>query len=119
MRPLVSKTGHRRRASLYILSLYIYQEAGPTGMETKLAKLFSNGGSQAVRLPSEFRFDGDEVYVRRDPLSGDVILSARPGWKTWREFFALRDATGASDDALSERPANEPGEPRDPFSERA
>ncbi len=44
-------------------------------MKSKKAKLFNNGGSQAVRLPAEFRFDGDFVYVRRDERSGDVILS--------------------------------------------
>lgn len=32
-------------------------------MET--AKLFTNGGSQAVRLPKSCRFDDDEVYVNR------------------------------------------------------
>jgi antitoxin VapB len=30
------------------------------------AKLFRNGRSQAVRLPKEFRFEGDEVSVRRE-----------------------------------------------------
>jgi antitoxin VapB len=30
-------------------------------MTYKTAKLFTNGGSQAVRLPAEFRFEGDEV----------------------------------------------------------
>ena len=30
-----------------------------------VAKLFRNGRSQAVRLPQEFRFDGDRVRVRR------------------------------------------------------
>ena len=29
------------------------------------AKLFKNGRSQAVRLPKEFRFEGEEVYVKR------------------------------------------------------
>ncbi len=37
------------------------------------AKLFSHGGSQAVRLPKEFRFEGTEVFVRR--VGKDVILS--------------------------------------------
>ena len=32
---------------------------------TKLAKLFSNGRSQAVRLPQEFRFSGSQVRVTR------------------------------------------------------
>ena len=34
------------------------------------AKLFRNGRSQAVRLPVDFRFEGSEVYVRRDPATG-------------------------------------------------
>jgi len=37
-----------------------------------IAKLFINGGSQAVRLPKEFRFEGDEVRVRR--LGQGVVL---------------------------------------------
>jgi antitoxin VapB len=31
----------------------------------KIAKIFTNGRSQAVRLPREFRFDGDRVRIRR------------------------------------------------------
>lgn len=31
--------------------------------KTKTAKLFRNGRSQAVRLPREFRFEGDEVRI--------------------------------------------------------
>lgn len=59
-------------------------------MPEKVAKLFLNGGSQAVRLPAPFRFAGDEVYIRRDPETGEVILSAVPN--SWDGFFALRDA---------------------------
>ena len=32
-----------------------------------IAKIFRNGRSQAVRLPREFRFEGDAVRVRRVP----------------------------------------------------
>jgi len=39
---------------------------------TNTAKLFRNGRSQAVRLPKEFRFDGDEVRIRR--VAGTVLL---------------------------------------------
>jgi virulence-associated protein VagC len=35
------------------------------------AKLFRTGRSQAVRLPKEFRFAGDEVNIRRE---GDVVI---------------------------------------------
>ena len=41
-----------------------------------LAKLFMHGGSQAVRLPREFRFEGSEVFVRR--VGDEVVLSPRP-----------------------------------------
>jgi len=44
----------------------------------KTAKLFTTGRSQAVRLPLEFRFNGREVFIRRDPSTGDVILSGNP-----------------------------------------
>jgi antitoxin VapB len=80
----------------------------------KVAKLFTNGGSQAVRLPAEFRFSGEEVYVRRDPLTGDVILSSKPD--TWAGFFALRDAATPPSDFLAERPWNDAAAFRDPFS---
>jgi antitoxin VapB len=55
----------------------------------RTAKLFHNGRSQAVRLPSEYRFQGSEVFIRRDPASGDVILSRRP--ESWHDFFELAD----------------------------
>ncbi len=53
----------------------------------QVAKLFFNGRSQAVRLPSAYRFKEKEVYIRRDPETGDVILSRKPG--SWEDFFEL------------------------------
>ncbi len=41
-----------------------------------VAKLFTHGGSQAVRLPKEFRFEGTEVHVRR--VGNEVVLSPQP-----------------------------------------
>ena len=88
-------------------------------MPHKIAKLFVNGGSQAVRLPAEFRFDGsDEVFIRRDAVTGDVILSARPARNAWRDFFALRDQADAPADFMSDRPLNEPLKPREFFEHR-
>jgi antitoxin VapB len=79
----------------------------------KTAKLFVNGGSQAVRLPVEFRFEGaDEVYVRRDTVTGDVILSPRRIKSGWTAFFALRDEAEVPADFLAARPLNEPLKPR-------
>jgi antitoxin VapB len=65
------------------------------------AKLFRNGRSQAVRLPAEFRFPGSEVYVRRDPATGDVMLSRRPD--SWQNFFELIDTIEIPEDSLSNR----------------
>ena len=86
------------------------------GDAAKTARIFMNGGSQAVRLPAEFRFDVSEVYVRRDPRTGDVVLSSRPA-KSWANFFALRDkhAGVVPDDFLADRSVT-PQE-RDPFSD--
>lgn len=87
-------------------------------MPHKTAKLFVNGGSQAVRLPAEFRFDGaDEVFIRRDTVTGDVVLSPRRFGSRWAEFFALRDATEVPSDFLADRPLNAPLKPRDLLTE--
>jgi antitoxin VapB len=65
------------------------------------AKLFRNGRSQAVRLPADFRFAGSEVYVRRDPVTGDVILSRRPD--SWQDFFDLTATLDIPEDFMSNR----------------
>jgi antitoxin VapB len=86
-------------------------------LDTKIAKLFKNGSSQAVRLPAEFRFEGREVYVRRDEVTGDVILSNRPGAKVWREFFDTMHSINVPEDFLSDRPMNVPPKERDLFAD--
>jgi antitoxin VapB len=47
----------------------------------KTAKLFKNGESQAVRLPKEFRFTGDEVFIKRVG-SAVVLLPKSKSWDT-------------------------------------
>ena len=76
-------------------------------MTNKTAKLFVNGGSQAVRLPAEFRFDGlDEVYIRRDTVTGDVTLSAQRISTAWSDFFTLRDGAEVQTEFMNDRPLN-------------
>ncbi len=100
----------------YILHKYIHLESA---VASKTAKLFVNGGSQAVRLPAEFRFDNsDEVFIRRDAVTGDVILSARRTSNAWRDFFALRDQAEVPADFMNDRPLNEPLKPREFFEDR-
>lgn len=65
------------------------------------AKLFITGRSQAVRLPREFRFQGTEVFIRRDPQTGDVVLSPKPA--SWQEFFELANRTKMPADFMVDR----------------
>ena len=60
-------------------------------MRVQVAKIFMNGRSQAVRLPKEYRFDTDEVYITKQ--GKNIIISAKE--PTWDEFF---DSTPAFDD---------------------
>lgn len=76
------------------------------------AKIFRNGRSQAVRLPAEYRFEGSSVYIRRDPVSGDVILSRRP--ESWQEFFELMKSVEVPENFLADR-QDRPPQKRDLF----
>jgi antitoxin VapB len=76
--------------------------------ETRAAKLFKNGSSQAVRLPLDFRFEGDEVYATRDERTGDVVLSKSPGRSSWSDLFALVHSAAASERFMKDRPLNRP-----------
>jgi len=78
----------------------------------KKAKLFTTGGSQAVRLPAEFRFEGNEVDIRRDPVTGEVVLS-KPN-ASWDEYFDWVRTLNLPADFLGKR--NQPEDDlRDPL----
>ena len=65
------------------------------------ARVFMSGRSQHVTIPAEYRFSAEEVFVRRDPQSGDLILSQSPGG--WQEFFAAVQADPFPEDFLADR----------------
>lgn len=69
------------------------------------ARVFMNGRSQAVRIPAEYRFTSDEVYVRRDEQTGDLILSQTP--ETWDEIFAALDGAQFPPDFMADRKQGE------------
>ena len=77
------------------------------------AKIFTNGRSQAVRLPAAYRFDTKEVFIRQDAQTGDVILSSRP--TTWDGFFAALQGVDVAADFLSTEERNQTPHNRDPF----
>ncbi len=65
------------------------------GAKTIEAKLFWNGRSQAVRLPKEFRFEGDRVRVTR--IGAGILLepAAKEPKESVEDWFARLDAMGA------------------------
>lgn len=63
----------------------------------KTAKLFQNGQSQAVRLPKEFRFEDDHVYVKK---SGNVVILI-PAQHSWQSL--VDSLYKFTDDFMSER----------------
>ncbi len=70
-------------------------------MKAVTAKVFMSGRSQAVRIPAEYRFLSSEVSIRRDTMSGDLILSEGPG--TWEQVLAAINEAGVPDDFLADR----------------
>ena len=68
----------------------------------KTAKVFKNGQSQAVRLPKEFRFEDDYVFVKK---SGNVIILI-PAKNSWNSL--LNSLNKFSDDFMTERNQPEP-----------
>jgi antitoxin VapB len=79
---------------------------------TDRAKLFVTGRSQAVRLPREYRFEGKEVFIRRDPETGDVVLSKKP--ESWQGFLELAAQVEVPENFMAER-HDEPAPERELF----
>lgn len=80
---------------------------------SQVAKLFTNGRSQAVRLPAAYRFDTKEVFIRQDPETGDVILSRKPS--TWDDFFGALQGVEVPEAFLDERERRQGTQKPDPF----
>ena len=65
--------------------------------QIQTAKVFRNGRSQAVRIPAEFRFKTDQVYIERDEATGIVKLSETPHGGSMQDLFDRVDAEGGFD----------------------
>ena len=76
----------------------------------RIAKLFKNGRSQAVRLPKEFRFKGDEVYIKK---IGDlvVLIPKKDKWEIAKKL--LMEIEDFTDEFMKNR--NCPGQERELF----
>ncbi len=68
------------------------------------AKIFMNNRSQAVRLPKEFQFRTQEVFIRKE--GSEVVLSPRPF--DWTPYLAEAPVASAGFmDAVEDLPAQE------------
>ncbi len=76
----------------------------------EIAKVFTNGGSQAIRLPKTCRFSDDEVYVNH--IGNIVILYPRKD--RWSSLLASLDLF--TDDFLSDPIESLPVEEREAFA---
>ena len=76
--------------------IYSIIEDMPNAFKTRV---FMSGRSQHVTIPVGFRFRSSEVSIRRDPETGDVILSEIP---PLAEVFAALDAAKLPDEFMSE-----------------
>ena len=72
------------------------------------AKLFTNGRSQAVRLPKECRFTGDDVYIKK---YHDIVLLL-PKDSPWASL--LQSLGHFSPDFMDERDQPAPQDRSDP-----
>jgi antitoxin VapB len=79
--------------------------------QVNIARLFRNGRSQAVRLPQEFRFEGDVVRIRR--FGGGVLLEpSAPDAAAWFEELDRFTEPFMSD---AKQSRNQPPTPRRPI----
>jgi antitoxin VapB len=78
-----------------------------TEVRMRTAKLFRNGQSQAVRLPKEFRFEDDYVFIKK---SGNAVVLI-PAKNSWDSLLGSLDMFSA--DFMTERrqPTTEEREP--------
>ena len=66
-----------------------------------------------MRLPAAFRFDTEEVFIRQDPATGDVILSRKPA--DWESFFEALRRTEVPADFLDAQERRQAPQERDPL----
>ncbi|MCX6576136.1 MAG: type II toxin-antitoxin system VapB family antitoxin [Candidatus Aminicenantes bacterium] len=74
----------------------------------RTAKLFRNGQSQAVRLPKEFRFEDDYVFIKK---SGNAVILI-PAKNSWDSLLGSLDMFSA--DFMTER-RQPTGQEREPL----
>jgi antitoxin VapB len=61
-------------------------------------RVFMSGRSQHITIPAAFRVETSEVYIHKDPQTGDLVIQQHP--RTLEEIFAALDALGIPEDFM-------------------
>ena len=83
---------------------------------TATAKLFKAGNSQAVRLPKAFRMPGQEVWINKNPVTGEITLKPKANKQSLEAFFDLLDKVKMPKDYLAKR-SDAGQKPRNPYAD--
>ena len=102
---------HKPLGSIDIIYTPVYTNFEKEVFHMTVAKLFQNGGSQAVRLPKEYRFEGSEVLISR---VGDVVVMV-PKLAYWTTM--LNSLEIFTDDFMADEPEPLLPEERTTFDE--
>lgn len=81
------------------------------------AKVFTNGNSQAIRLPKAYRVDVSEMWISKNEVTGEIILKPKDDDERLRklnQLFKMIEETPITDDFLP--PRDDAWEP-DPFAD--
>ena len=84
------------------------------------AKVFTNGHSQAVRLPKAFRVDAKEMWIAKNEVTGEITLKPKDDdqrKKNIDELFRLIAENPFTEDFIPERVAEESRNPFDEWAE--
>jgi antitoxin VapB len=70
------------------------------------AKVFTNGNSQAIRLPKAFRVNVEEMWISKNEVTGEIILKPKDDDERLRklnQLFKMIEETPLTDDFLPSR----------------
>jgi len=95
--------GSKKTCTPHFCIYYKYILIYNIGEKMQTAKLFKNGQSQAVRLPKEFRFEGEQVYLKK--LGNAVVLFPVKG--SWTPLFESLEEFSSDFMESREQPAHQ------------
>ena len=75
-------------------------------MDRATAKVFMSGNSQAIRLPKEFRIEGDEVFITKN--KGHIVITMKENREVFKkaldEVFGCCPAFHAGREGINDKP---------------